>query len=93
LNFTLVIVFFAGLGRVFGLVYVLHGRILSVSISSYELRFECSYTLWKAGEIIYNFVNSEIVHKNLYPGVICIGTESVCDPEIVEQSVFRGQYL
>jgi hypothetical protein len=26
--------FFAGLGRVFGLVYVLHGHILSVSISS-----------------------------------------------------------
>jgi hypothetical protein len=60
---------------------------------SYELRFEFSYTLWKSCEIIYEFVNSEIVQKNQYQGVICIGTESVCDPEIVEQSVFRGPYL
>jgi hypothetical protein len=44
-------------------------------------------------EIINNFVNSEIVEKNRYQGVICIGTESICDPEIVEQSVFWGPYL
>jgi hypothetical protein len=66
--------------------------ILIITLS-YEIRFECSFTLWKACEIIYNFVNSEIVQKNRYQGVICIGTESVCDPEIVEQSVFRGPYL
>jgi hypothetical protein len=66
---------------------------ISIITLSYEHGFECSYTLWKACEIIYNFVNSEIVQKNRYQGVICIGTESVCDPKIVEQSVFRGIYL
>jgi hypothetical protein len=74
-------------------------RFVSIQFSiliitlSYELRFECYCTLSKACEIIYNFLNSEIVQKNRYLGVICIGTESVCDPEIVEQSVFRGPYL
>jgi hypothetical protein len=66
--------------------------ILIITLS-YELGFESSYTLWKACEIIYNFANSKIVQKNLYQGVICIGTESVCDPEIIEQYVFRGPYL
>jgi hypothetical protein len=66
--------------------------ILIITLS-YELRFEYSYTLWKACEIIYNFINSEIVQKNRYHGVLCIGTESVYDPKIVEQSVFRGPYL
>jgi hypothetical protein len=66
--------------------------ILIITLS-YKLGFECSYTLWKACKIIYNFVDSEIVQKNRYQGVICIGTESVCDPEIIEQSVFRGPYL
>jgi hypothetical protein len=46
--------------------------ILIITLS-YELGFECSYTLWKACAIIYNFVNSEIVQKNRYQGVICIG--------------------
>jgi hypothetical protein len=74
-------------------------RFVSIQFSiliitfSYELGFESSYTLWKACEIIYNFVHSEIVQKNGYQGVICIGTKSVCDPEIVEQSVFRCPYL
>jgi hypothetical protein len=74
-------------------------RFISIQFSiliitlSYELGFECSYTLRKACEIIYNFVNSESVQKNGYQGVICIGTESICDPKIIEQSVFRGPYL
>jgi hypothetical protein len=76
-----------------------HFRFFSVQFGilivtrSYKLRFECSYTLWKACEIIYNFVNSKSFQENRYQGVICIGTESVCDPEIVEQSLFRGPYL
>jgi hypothetical protein len=68
-------------------------RCVQIRYVSVQFGIECSYTLWKACEIIYNFVNSEIVQKNRYQGVICIGTESVCDPKIVEQSVFRGIYL
>jgi hypothetical protein len=31
--------------------------------------------------------------KNRYLGVISVANKSVCDPEISDQSVFRGQYL
>jgi exosome complex RNA-binding protein Rrp42 (RNase PH superfamily) len=34
-----------------------------------------------------------LFRKNRYLGVISVANKSVCDPEISDQSVFRGQYL
>jgi hypothetical protein len=60
--------------------------IMGINLA-YKLGILCSYSLWKAKIIIYNFCIYEFFRKRYYQSVICFGSKSVLDLEISDQSI------